>query len=164
MLELSLDYDGAVAIRYARGTAGQADCPADIPVVLGEPEIISEEGDFAVISAGHIFTEAYELWKKLEDSGRKSALVNLRFVRPLNTERLLKALEGKKTVFTFEENVRAGGIGEMLALLIREAFPDTEVHIMALPDEFIPHGTVEELRKLCGLTAEAAWLKAFPAE
>lgn len=164
MMDISTEYPHPLAIRYARGTADVVGGLPETPVKVGEPEIIYTGGEYAVISAGHIFNEAWRLWDMLEKSGHKTTLINLRFVWPLNMESIFSNLKGKKTVFTFEENVRAGGVGEMLALLIKERYPDITVHIMSLPDKFITHGSVDELRKLCGLTAEAAWAKAFPTD
>jgi 1-deoxy-D-xylulose-5-phosphate synthase len=161
MLMMSADYNAPLAIRYARGTP-EYDNIANTPVVLGEPEIIYSEGEVAVISAGHIFPEALALFLALKNEGIESALINLRFVRPLNLQTLLKALKGKKMIVTFEENVRAGGVGELLAPIIYKTYPKAKVHIAALPDEFIPHGTVEELRQLAGLTARQIFDAILP--
>jgi 1-deoxy-D-xylulose-5-phosphate synthase len=161
MLMMSADYNAPLAVRYARGTP-EYDDVANTPVVFGEPEIIYSEGEAAIISAGHIFPEALALSLMLENEGIKSALINLRFVRPLNFQSLLKALKGKKVIVTFEENVRAGGVGEMLAPIIYNAHPKAKVYIAALPDEFVPHGSVEELRQLTGLTARQTFDLILP--
>lgn len=157
MMELSLDWDGPVAVRYARGSAFSDNNIPRHEIVPGEPEIIYHGKDCAVIFAGHIFDEAYKLWKMLEDSGRSSSLINLRFIKPLNMDSILKELNGKKTVFTFEDNVISGGAGEMLKIAIKDSYPETDVHIMAVPDKFITQGTIKELRLECGLTAENAF-------
>ncbi|MDR2883672.1 MAG: 1-deoxy-D-xylulose-5-phosphate synthase [Deferribacteraceae bacterium] len=154
MMEFSLNYDKPMAIRYARGTACDVDIPA-APIELGEPEVIADNGDYAVVSAGHIFDESYKFWNKLKESGVNAAFINLRFANPLNKERLIELLSDKKAVYIFEENVKTGGVGEMIALLLAD-YP-VKVQILALPDEFITHGSTAELRSACGLTAEHAW-------
>ncbi|MDR2104692.1 MAG: 1-deoxy-D-xylulose-5-phosphate synthase [Deferribacteraceae bacterium] len=152
MLFISADYDGTLAIRYARGAPDYDNVP-NAPVILGEPEIITEGGETAIISAGHIFPEALDLFSLLKKNGRQATLINLRFVRPLNTKTLLDAVRGKKLIITIEENARFGGVGEMLTPIILKDNPTCSVHIAAIPDEFIPHGTIDELRRYAGLTA-----------
>jgi 1-deoxy-D-xylulose-5-phosphate synthase len=161
MLELSADYPAPLAIRYARG-APEYDNVPNTSVELGEPEIIAEEGAVAIISAGHIFPEALDLFSLLKAKAIPAALINLRFVRPLNMETLLKALKGKKLAVTFEENVRSGGVGEMLAPVIQERYPNMAVHITAIPDKFIPHGKIGELREYAGLTARQSYKAIEP--
>jgi 1-deoxy-D-xylulose-5-phosphate synthase len=161
MLTLSVDYNAPLAIRYARG-APEYDNVPNTPVVLGEPEIIADGGEIAIISAGHIFPEALDLFSLLKGKGHASTLLNLRFVRPLNIDALLKALKGKKVIVTIEENVRSGGVGELLAPIILEHCPQTAFHIAALPDEFIPHGKIDELRMYAGLTAPQIFDAVYP--
>ncbi len=157
MLELSLNWNGPVAIRYARGAADTPEGLPFIPVEAGEPEVIYDGKDYAIVSAGHIFCEAWKFWKKLDENGYESSLINLRFAHPLNNERLMSLLAGKKAVFTFEEGVRTGGTGEMIEIMMCKKSPGTGVHVLALPDEFTTHGSIAQLRELCGLTAEHAW-------
>lgn len=156
MMELSLNWDGPLSIRYARGTAENYDLPSTA-VIPGEPELIYEEGDYAIISAGHIFSEAYKFWQKLKSEGHRAKLINLRFASPLNTESLLSYIGDAGQIFTFEENVRTGGIGEMIEFLVRRHKSTSKVHILSLPDSFVTHGSIARLRQLTGITAEHAW-------
>ncbi|MDR2401187.1 MAG: 1-deoxy-D-xylulose-5-phosphate synthase [Deferribacteraceae bacterium] len=161
MLALSMGYNAPLAIRYARG-APEYDNVPNVPVILGEPEIIDGEGEVAIISAGHIFPEALDLYSLLKTRDVRTALINLRFVRPLNIQTLLNGLKGKKLIVTLEENVRSGGVGEMLAPIISEHYPRAAVHIAAIPDEFITHGKVKELREYAGLTAQQIFAAISP--
>ena len=160
-MDLSLDWDGPVAIRYARGASVCHELPRK-PLVAGEAEVIFDEGKYAIVSAGHIFDEAYKFHQMLAEKGHKAKLINLRFINPLNMEALLGHLD-VKAVYTFEENSRAGGVGEMLSCAVYERYKSTKVHIMSLPASFVTHGTVNELRQLVGLTAEHA-MSVFEAE
>jgi 1-deoxy-D-xylulose-5-phosphate synthase len=159
MLDLSIDYDGPLAIRYARGVAEERICASgelsDTPVVIGEPEIITTGGDVAIVSIGHIFPEAWKFYKILKNNGISATFINLRFLRPLNEKRLLEELHGKRLVVTFEENIRAGSASEYIAILLK----GTEIIINTLPDDFMPQGSVAELRDMCGLTAQKVWEK-----
>jgi 1-deoxy-D-xylulose-5-phosphate synthase len=159
MMELSLDYNGPVAIRYPRGAAVNFDLP-DSMVILGQPEIIERGDSIAIISAGHIFSEAFKFHKMLKNKGINAGLINLRFISPLDKKALLEEICGKKTVFTFEDNVKTAGIGEMIACLLKQAGSDARMHSLCIPDSFVTHGSISELRELCGLTAENA-MKIF---
>ena len=157
MMELSLDWNGPVAIRYARGVAEAPEGLPYNPLEAGEPELVYSGDNYAILSVGHIFGEAWKFWNVLSEKGYKPSLINLRFANPLNKERLLSLLTDKVAVFTFEEGVRAGGIGEMVKLLLNENNSKATVYILALPDNYVTHGSVAQLRALCNLTAEYAW-------
>ncbi|MDR0453632.1 MAG: 1-deoxy-D-xylulose-5-phosphate synthase [Deferribacteraceae bacterium] len=157
MMELSLNWNSPVAIRYARGSSETPQNLPFAPLKAGEPEVIYHWGDYAIISAGHIFGEAWKFWNILNENGHKSSLINLRFANPLNKERLISLLKEKKAIFTFEEGIRTGGIGEMIKMLVSESNSEISTYILSLPDDFVTHGSVAQLRALCNITAEYAW-------
>jgi 1-deoxy-D-xylulose-5-phosphate synthase len=157
MLALSVDVDGPVAIRYGRGAAPTYD---EIPyknIELFQPEIVycPIDSEIAIISVGHIFDEALAFYKILLQNGYKAKLINLRFV-PFDKEALLSQLD-VASVYIFEENVYTGSVSELLKSLIYERYRKININALTLPDHFIPHGSVKELRKLYRLTAEYAW-------
>ncbi|WP_022850238.1 1-deoxy-D-xylulose-5-phosphate synthase [Limisalsivibrio acetivorans] len=154
MLRLSLGIKAPVSIRYARGTAHSYDEYGYRPVVLGEPEVIDTGGDIAVVSAGHIFEEASRLHTKLKDAYGAASLINLRFIKPLNRDMLVDALKGKKLIVTVEEGSIRGGAGEEVQSILMDAGKAPRVIRFGVPDRFIEHGGINDLRKLCGLTAE----------
>ncbi|AEI14928.1 1-deoxy-D-xylulose-5-phosphate synthase [Flexistipes sinusarabici DSM 4947] len=153
MLELSSSVDGPVAIRYPRGSADEYDF-ARQPVKLGEPEIISDQGDYAIVSVGHIFSESYKLYNKIKQSGNKCSLVNLRFVKPLDSKKLLEVLYEKKGVILIEENALNGGACEKIQSLLIDNGYKGEIKKFGIPDEFVPHGDIPSLRKSIGLNAD----------
>ena len=156
MLEASLTLRGPSAIRYPRGAAASFELPLN-PIVIGEAEFIKKGGETAIVSAGHIFTEAFKFHTMLEQGGRKAALINLRFAKPLNKESLINELKDKTEIFCFEENIRSGGIGEMLATLLLEAGITAKLNIISLGNDFITHGAPHKLRELVGITAEKVY-------
>lgn len=158
MLELSNLTDGPVAIRYPRGSADEYDFEHQ-PVKLGEPEIIFAEGDYAIVSLGHIFSESYKLYNKINDSGEKCSLINLRFLKPLNDKKLLEILSSKKGVILVEENALNGGACEKIQSLLVENGYKGNIMKFGIPDEFVPHGDIPSLRKSIGLTAEQIYEK-----
>lgn len=160
MMDISLEYDAPMAIRYARGGSEEFDDVPDTEVVVGEAEVMKKGGKVAIVSAGHIFPEAWRFQHMLSQAGIDATFVNLRFLRPVNKKTLSDALAGHDVVFTFEENVKTAGAGEFIQSLMTENQEKCDVQIFSLPNSFVTHGSAQELRVLCGLTAEAA-MKVF---
>lgn len=159
MMDIAKNLQTPAAIRYPRGEAKSWELPKT-PVEIGVPEIIAKGRDIAIVSCGHIFGEAYALYKKLTDAGASVSLINLRFLKPLNTERLLSELTGKALVITVEEGVLNGGAGEMIQSVMIDGGVCQKVMRFGLPDKFIEHGSVAELRKTVGLDAQSMFHKA----
>ena len=158
MLDISLSLNNPCAIRYSRGIAPVYDLPI-IPLEFGEPEIIFKGGTVALISCGHIFDEVYGVYKKLTEKGIKTALINLRFLKPLKTENLMNELMDKTLIVTAEEGILSGGAGEMVQEVILDVGLMKKVLKFGLPDKFIEHGSVSELRKSVGLDSESMFEK-----
>jgi len=153
MLELSSSVEGPAAIRYPRGSADEYDFVHQ-PVKLGEPEIISSQGDCAIVSVGHIFSESYNLYEKIKQSGNQCSLINLRFVKPLNDKKLLEILNEKKGIILIEENALNGGACEKIQSLLIDHGYKGDIRKFGIPDEFVPHGDISSLRKAIGLNAD----------
>jgi len=141
MLELSNTVEGPTAIRYPRGSADEYDYNYQ-PVKLGEPEIISSQGDYAIVSTGHIFSESCKLYEKIKQSGNQCSLINLRFVKPLNDKKLLDILTEKKGVILIEENALNGGACEKIQSLLIDNGYKGDIKKFGIPDEFVPHGDI----------------------
>jgi 1-deoxy-D-xylulose-5-phosphate synthase len=154
MMKLSENMNTPSCIRYARGEAGEY---PELPyerMIIGESEIINHGTDIAIVSAGHIFEEAYKAYNQLKSEGYNPTLINLRFLKPLDTKALSDALKGVRIVATVEEGSIKGGAGEEIQSVIIENNICTCVHKFGLPDSFIEHGDLKTLRKLAGLDAD----------
>lgn len=158
MLKWMAKYDdGPTAIRYPRGPINGT--PIDAPtaaIVLGKGELISEGSDVALIGLGNLFDMAVETKKQLEAQGLSVALVNPRFIKPLDTELLEKVARNAKVVCTFEDHVLTNGFGCGVIEQLNQAAINVPVERIGWPDKFVEHGKVDILRKLHGLTADAA--------
>jgi 1-deoxy-D-xylulose-5-phosphate synthase len=83
-------------------------------------------------------------------------VVNARFVKPLDKELLSRLLANAPRLITVEDHVTAGGFGSaVLEFLADEGISGIEIRRLGIPDRFIPHGTQDELRKLCGFDKDA---------
>ena len=157
MLDLSYELNKPAVIRYARGSVyDNKELPFN-KLELGKPEIIADKGKTAVISIGHIFSEVYTAYKKLQDEGIDITLINLRFVKPLNKEYLLSILKDKSFIIIIEEGALIGGAGEMIVSLLNNSGNYIPCRTIGISDEFFEHGSVADLRKDAGLDWESLY-------
>ncbi len=156
MLATALRADGPVAIRYPRG-AGQGvpldGTPAALP--WGKAEVMLQEGtDLVILSAGpmaHVAMEAAQLLRK-QDVG--CTVVNARFIKPLDEDLLCEVIQQARCVITMEESTLVGGFGAAILELCEEHHLRPLIRRLGVPDDFIPHGTIERQRETCSLTAD----------
>jgi len=147
---------GPVAIRYPRGkVTAPPVLETNAPVSLGKSEVMSKEGDVAILAVGSMVWSACAAAGLLFSEGIKTSLVNARFIKPLDEE-LLRSLAAKTKKFvTLEEGVLEGGFGSaVLEFFDREKINDVSVKMIGLPSKFIEHGKKDELLKIYGLDAQ----------
>ncbi|MDQ6976988.1 MAG: transketolase C-terminal domain-containing protein, partial [Ghiorsea sp.] len=147
MLKTALEgIDGPVAIRYPRGSGLGLD--DEVPKVLpvGKAELISEGKDGLMVSVGTRFVDAKTAVDTLKTEDDKAfALLNLRFIKPLDIDAIVKHLPQGKPLVVIEEGVGQGGIGERIAVeAMKSGWSGAFVHI-AMPDAFPEHGTQAEI-------------------
>lgn len=159
MLDISLDCNSPVAIRYPRGNVACYDNIEYKKVELGKLEVVFSGKDIAIISAGHIFEESYKLYKKLLDNNISSSLINIRFLKPLDKENIINEIKDKKLVVTFEENVLKGGFNEEIQSIIIDNNFNIEMIKVGLPDTFFEHGNLDDLRKQMCIDADTVFSK-----
>ena len=155
MLRMAEKTDTPVSIRYARGEAGSYDDIPVTPVELGEPEIIGSGKDVVIYSAGHIFDEAYKVYNSLAEKGISATLVNIRFLKPLDRDKIADAARGAKLAVTVEEGSVKGGAGDEIADILMEKGVLVKILKHGIPDLFVEHGDHKSLRKLIRLDAES---------
>jgi 1-deoxy-D-xylulose-5-phosphate synthase len=154
--------DGPTAIRYPRGP-GMGVTPKEKPQLLeiGKGELVHDGKDIALIGLGHLFEVAVEAREMLEAQGFSVALVNPRFIKPLDADLITGVAKRCKVVCTFEDHVLTNGFGASVIELLHDNGIDTPVARIGWPDEFVEHGKVEILREKHGITAAAAVKKVL---
>ena len=163
MLRFAIQHEGPIAIRYPRGAAYDQYEEFRSPVVYGKSEMIYEEKDIAVISMGHMFSEAVKVRESLKREGYSCTLVNGRFVKPLDGACITKLAENHKLIAVMEENVLTGGYGLQVLSFAGEQSLDVKVLPLALPDDYVEHGSVDQLRKETGIDEETMVKKIMKA-
>ncbi len=152
--------DGPTVIRYPRG-AIRGTRARTTPRILeiGRAEMVADPGgavDVALLGLGTMFPLAEETMAMLMAEGLSVALVNPRFIKPLDT-RLLESLAARcRVIATFEDHVATSGFGTACLEHLHASGDQTPVERIGWPDSFIEHGKPEILRELHGLTPHAA--------
>jgi 1-deoxy-D-xylulose-5-phosphate synthase len=152
--------DGPTAIRYPRGTIKGTPINATPTILpIGKAEVVADGTDVALIGLGTMFEMAERVKTVLEARGLSVALINPRFIKPLDTA-VLEEYGGKcKVLCTFEDHVLFNGFGASVIDHLHTVGIKTKVERIGWPDEFVEHGKPDTLREIHGLTAEAAVAK-----
>jgi 1-deoxy-D-xylulose-5-phosphate synthase len=147
MLKFAVTFNGPTAIRYPRGNAYDGLAEFRAPIEMGKCEPIYEEKDICLLAVGSMVKIAEQVRVLLKDRGYKCSLVNARFVKPIDTAYIHRAAGDHRLFVTMEENVASGGFGEKVRGYIDENRLDANVLSIAIPDQFITHGSVDKLLK-----------------
>lgn len=155
MLEFALSSAGPVAIRYPKGTTALSHVPA-LPIKAGKAQILKTGKRLAIISIGSMAKIALDTAALLSKKGIDCAVINARFVKPLDEELILNLCQDTKGIVTLEEGVLKGGFGSaVLELMERNRVKGVKVKRIGLPDKFIEHGKKSELFLKYNLTPDA---------
>lgn len=155
MIQTAIDHDGPVAIRYPRGNGiGVPLDQAFRRLPIGRGEVLRDGRDGALLAVGTMVYPALEAAEMLAVDGIDLAVVNARFVKPLDRELLLSLAARTGHVFTVEENALQGGFGTaVLELFEEEGLDGIAVSRFGYPDRYQEQGEQPDLRAACGLDA-----------
>lgn len=162
MMKTCLEYDGPTAVRYPRGTClGVAMDPNPMALPVGEGELLKDGYDVALVAVGVTVCQAREAAERLEQEGISAAVVNARFVKPLDTALIAGVAKRVKCLMTIEEGSRMGGFGSaVLECLSEEGVFHVPTKCVGLPDWYIEQGPQDLLREKYGLTADGIYQQA----
>ena len=151
MLEFAANHNGPCAIRYPRGSAIDLGEPNKIQ--LGKSHQLKSGDNVEIWSVGVMAEKALAAAEILKSKGISAGVINTEFVKPLDEERIIKSTEKYPLIVTLEDNVLAGGVGEA----IKHIAADKDVKVISIgwPDNFIEHGTCEELYHRYGMDPES---------
>ncbi len=151
MLAAALAHDQPCSIRYPKASALQLEhIPA--PIEIGKSETIREGSDGTIIAFGAMLEQALAAADALEGE-LDVAVINARFVKPMDLEMVRTSLTDGKFVVTLEEGAKMGGFGSaFIECAVTENFDTRSIRVLALPDEFIEHGDRGDLFDQHGLS------------
>ena len=154
---------GPIAVRYPRGPGTGAKPKAEPKLLeIGKAEVVQHGRDVAIFGLGNMFEVAEEAARKLEAQGVSVALINPRWIKPLDTGTLEFFARSVEVLCTIEDHVLHNGFGCAVMEHLSTQMIHTPVVRVGWPDEFIEHGTIPILRKKHGITADALVEKVLP--
>ena len=157
MLEFAINYNGPIVIRYPRGGEDQnVKFEKHEKIEPGKAEIIKDfkkdnnknKKKTTIIAIGKTVSRAMNVAKSEEKVGNDVCIINARFLKPLDKESILKRLKQSDKVIIIEDGTRINGLSTVVKEIIAEEKMLLDIETQAYPDEFIQHGTVEQLEKI----------------
>jgi len=154
MLVTAIQHEGPAALRYPRG------CGVGVPLAglaqalpFGKGEVLRQGRDILIIALGPMVYTALQAAEELVSRGIEAAVINPRFVKPLDEELILKWADKTGCIITVEEHVIAGGFGSSVVELITgSGRNDVKVKMLGIMDTFVEHGKPAVLREKLKLT------------
>ncbi|MGB5994115.1 MAG: 1-deoxy-D-xylulose-5-phosphate synthase [Candidatus Deferrimicrobiaceae bacterium] len=157
MLRTAVSAGRPAAIRYPRGVVQGVDIPADPKLVpWGKGELLVVGKDILIIAVGSTVATSLYAAEELKKRGISAAVVDARFVKPMDASLIVPLVQRIGRVLTVEENALAGGFGSAVLEMLEEhdVVPQAFRRI-GVPDTFMEHGSQAELREAYGLTDDA---------
>jgi len=141
MLATAVQYPGPAAIRFPRGSGLGVPIDPEIKAIsLGESEVLRDGDDVLIAAIGSVVHPALEAAAELSARGISAAVLNARFVKPLDAERLIALAERCRAVVTVEEHAGQGGFGSAVLEALSASGLEVRSRCLGLPDEIIEHG------------------------
>ena len=158
MYTAQLPGKGTFVIRYPRGKGVRTDwkCPLE-EVEVGTGRTLREGNDVAVLSYGSLGNDVQRAIDELQQEGNRLSVAHydLRFAKPLDDALLTTVAQRFSRIVTIEDGARAGGIGSAVLEWMSDHHFTPELTRLGLPDNFVEHGTVAQLREIVGLDIES---------
>ena len=147
MMKFAVTLGKPAAVRYPRGTAYTGLKEFRAPMELGKSEMLYEGSEVAIFAVGSMVKTAVDVRELLLEQGISPTLINGRFIKPIDEEAVADACKTHRLIVTLEENVASGGYGEAIASYMKQSGLDNELYLVAIPDRFIEHGSVDQLKQ-----------------
>ncbi|MBM4122837.1 MAG: 1-deoxy-D-xylulose-5-phosphate synthase [Nitrospira sp.] len=161
MVKTCLQHEGPASVRYARGVSlGVQMDPEPVALPIGKGELLKEGTDVAIIAVGVQVWKAVEAAERLRQEGISAAVVNARFVKPLDAALIGSMARHVRCLLTVEEGCKMGGFGSAVLESLSDQGIQIPTRILGLPDRYIEQGPQDLLREKYGLTAEGIYEQA----
>jgi 1-deoxy-D-xylulose-5-phosphate synthase len=157
MMNTAVEYSGPAAVRYPKGKSEGVALDEELKCLeIGKAEILQDGEDVALFVIGPLVNTATEALEILKKDGIDAALINARFIKPLDTEVIISFAKKCKKLITVEENALMGGFGSaVLEVLSDNGINDVEVMRLGIEDKFIRHGARTIQKERYGLDRDS---------
>jgi len=151
--------DGPVVVRYPRGHAYGLEPEEPRAIPIGRWEVLRQGKRVAILAVGPMVEVAQKAADIMRTKGIEPTVIDARFLKPLDDERLKALPKDHHLLVTLEEGTRLGGFGSAVLEWYADQKWNIQIENIAIPDRFIEHGSPSQLRKALGLTAEDCALR-----
>ena len=149
MLYTGYQCNQPVAVRYPRGSAGTCEVESTMSAIeIGKARSIKQGNKVAILSFGTLLENA-----KVAADELNATVIDMRFIKPLDTDAISELLSSHDVIVTLEDNAIAGGAGSAVNEYLAAIKADVTILNLGIPDEFIKHGTQDEMHAEMGLDA-----------
>lgn len=163
MIDFAVNFNGPILIRYPRGGEGKVKFKCNEKIVLGESELLKEGSDVTIITIGKMVEKAVEVADKFSKIGIDAEIINARFLKPFDENKIIESIEKTKNVITIEDGFIKGGLATTVnELIAKNGIIDVNIKNCGYDDEFVKQGSVQELEQINGLDCNsivASWVK-----
>lgn len=158
MLKTGLSYDGPASVRYPRGVSMGVPMDRELKELpIGKGELLRDGTDVAIIAIGVSVWPAVKAAEQLGQEGLSTAVINARFVKPLDQELIVSVAKRVRYVVTVEEGCKMGGFGSAVLEALSDAGVNVRTKVLGLPDWYIEQGPQDLLRERYGLTTDGIY-------
>jgi 1-deoxy-D-xylulose-5-phosphate synthase len=155
MLYTAVSHPGPCAIRYPRGTTAMPVNHQLDTLPIGKSRLLRPGDHVGILAVGSMVSLAQQAAETLAARGIQAAVVDARFVKPIDEELILSLAQTCGCLVTVEENALAGGYGSAVLETLAKYGQSTPVHRLGIPDVYVEHGSCDLLLESIGLTQEA---------
>ena len=163
MIDFAVNFNGPILIRYPRGGEGKLKLKCNEKIVLGESELLKEGSDVTIIAIGKMVEKAVEVADEFSKIGVNAEIINARFLKPFDENKIIESIEKTKKVITIEDGFIKGGLATTVnELIAKNGIIDVNIKNCGYDDEFVKQGSVQELEQINGLDCNsivASWVK-----
>ena len=163
MIDFAVNFNGPILIRYPRGGEGKVKFKCNEKIVLGESELLKEGSDVTIIAIGKMVEKAVEVAGEFSKIGIDAEIINARFLKPFDENKIIESIEKTKNVITIEDGFIKGGLATTVnELIAKNGIIDVNIKNCGYDDEFVKQGSVQELEQINGLDCNsivASWVK-----
>lgn len=163
MIDFAVNFNGPILIRYPRGGEGNLKLKCNEKIVLGESELLKEGSDVTIIAIGKMVEKAVEVADEFSKIGVDAEIINARFLKPFDENKIIESIEKTKNVITIEDGFIKGGLATTVnELIAKNGTIDVNIKNCGYDDEFVKQGSVQELEQINGLDCNsivASWVK-----
>lgn len=153
-----VDYKLPAYVRVGRAAVPEVYPETKTDFEIGKAIQLHDGDDLAIIACGEPVWHALEAAKRLENDGIQARVIDMSLaIKPCDREAVVNAARETGRIITVEEHSRYGGLGGMVAEIVAEEMPGTEMTILGIPDENAVHGTDKEIRHYYGLDADGIY-------